>query len=127
MNISDAFPSKYLEHADLHGREVTKKIARVQMEVVGQNGDERPVLHFIGEQRGFVVNKTNATALSSVYGDDTEGWRGRDVILFPTRVDFRGTPTDTIRVKPISGSAPVFETQCLFNSPDQTLRRICND
>jgi hypothetical protein len=99
MKISEAFPSKYLKHADLQGREVKKKIAYVQKEQVGLNGEEKPVLHFVGEQRGLVLNKTNSNTMSCAYGDDTEAWRGREITLFPTRVDFKGRPTDTIRVR----------------------------
>jgi hypothetical protein len=99
MKISQAFPSKYLKHADLDGREASKKISFVEQEKVGMNGDVRPVLHFVGEERGFILNKTNARTMSAAYGDDTEGWRGKAITLYPTRVDFRGTPTDTIRVR----------------------------
>jgi hypothetical protein len=111
MKISQAFPSKYLKHADLNGREVAKQIASVSQEKVGLNGDERPVLHFVGESRGFILNKTNARTMSAAYGDDTESWRGKAITLYPTRVDFRGTPTDTIRVRV---SPPALDDSILF-------------
>lgn len=99
MKISEAFPGKYLRCADLQGREVKKKIAYCETEKVGMNGEEKPVLHFINEQRGMVVNKTNANTLAYALGDDSEQWRGREIVLYPTRVDFAGKPTDTIRVR----------------------------
>lgn len=100
MKISEAFPSKYLKHADLQGREMKKRISYVEREQVGQNGEEKPVLHFVGEQRGLVLNKTNANSMVFAYGDDTEAWRGKEITLYPTRIDFKGRATDTIRVRP---------------------------
>ena len=44
MRISTAFPSDYLKAADLQGRRITVKIARVEMRDVGD--DTKPVLYF---------------------------------------------------------------------------------
>lgn len=31
------------------------------------------------------MNKTNASTIGAAYGDDTDGWVGKPIILFPTK------------------------------------------
>ncbi len=76
MNINDQFPSKYLKAADLQGRNVTVKMARVEQEKIGD--DMKLILYFQGKERGVVLNKTNANNIASLYGGETEDWYGMD-------------------------------------------------
>jgi hypothetical protein len=105
MKISDLFPSRYMKASDLNGREVRLKINYIQIEDIGQ--EPKPVMHFVDKQKGLTLNKTNARILIAAYGDDADLWQDRDVILCPTMVDFRGTPTQAIRIKipPAAGGA----------------------
>ena len=105
MNINDSFPSKYLKASDLGGRQVTVKIDRVEIEEVGRDQERRPVLYFIGKQKGVVLNKTNANKLASAYGQDTDEWADREVILFEAMVDYGGDTVPAIRMKIPSTSA----------------------
>jgi hypothetical protein len=50
------------------------------------------------------LNATNVTALSRAYGDDSDGWNGKDVQLYQGEVSFEGQPQDAVRVKPITPS-----------------------
>lgn len=97
MKMSDAFPGSYLKAPDLQGRTVAATIADVRMEDLG--GEEKPVLYFVGKDRGLVLNKTNAGALVSAYGDETTAWTGQPVELFVARVMFQGRMVDGIRVR----------------------------
>lgn len=97
MRISNAFPSKFLKCADLQGKAVTVKIERVEMEEIGN--DKRPIAYFYGKEKGFVLNKTNASVIADMYGDDTDTWDGKHITLRPTRVDFKGERVDAIRVE----------------------------
>lgn len=98
MRISSAFPSDFLKAADLQGREPTVYIDHVEFKDIG--GDHKPVVYFQGKDKGLVLNKTNATNISTLYGDETEDWRGKAVTLFSTYVDFQGRSVEAIRVKP---------------------------
>ena len=49
--------------------------------------------------QGFVVNKTNFTALALMLGEDTNDWIGAKVALYPSRVDFKGKTMPTIKVR----------------------------
>jgi arabinogalactan endo-1,4-beta-galactosidase len=95
--MSSAFPSDYLKAADLNNRNVRVKIDRVEMKDIG--GDHKPILYFIGTEKGMVLNKTNANNISIAYGDETDDWQGKDIILFEAMVDFQGKTVPAIRVR----------------------------
>jgi hypothetical protein len=109
MRISEAFPSKYLKASDLMDRPVTVVMERMTIEDVGD--DTKPIIYFVGKAKGLALNKTNATKVALVYGDETDHWMGRELILYPTEVDYKGTQVDAIRVKvPTPARAPVRES-----------------
>ena len=98
MKISSAFPSKYLKAADLMDQNVNVIMSHVDMEDVGDT-DKKPVLYFKGKDKGVVLNKTNSRVITNAYGDDTEGWKDKPIILYPAMVDFRGDMVEAIRVR----------------------------
>jgi len=105
MKIGTAFPSTFLKADDLQGRRVTVQIDTVTVEDIGD--DRKPVLHFMGKDKGLVLNKTNAAAVTEIAGtDETGDWHGVTVVLYPTRVDFQGKRVDAIRIdKPEKAAA----------------------
>lgn len=98
MRIDSAFPSQYLKAADLQGRAVPVTIDRVEMEDIG--GDHKPILYFVGKQKGMVLNKTNSNNIALLYGPETEDWNGKPIELFEAMVDFQGKTVPAIRVRP---------------------------
>lgn len=99
MKIGAAFPGNYLKAADLQGKRAQVVIERVEMEDIG--GDQKPVAHFKGKDRGLVLNKTNANAIWGLTGsDDTDDWAGTAITLFPSKTDFQGKRVDCIRIDP---------------------------
>ena len=108
MKISKAFPSDYLKAADLDDKPRTLKMQRVEMGKIGD--DTKPVLYFSGEEKGLVVNKTNANIITKIYGDDTDDWIGQDIILYPAMVEFKGDMVEAIRVRaPKTGPRKEFQ------------------
>jgi hypothetical protein len=104
MRISSAFPSKFLKASDLQDKNVEVIMSTVDFEDIGDT-DRKPVLHFQGKNRGLVLNKTNSRTIAAAYGDHTEAWNGKPVILYPAMVDFRGDSVEAIRVR-IPKAAP---------------------
>ena len=102
MNINDAFPSNYVKASDLKGKEVVLKISRVAMEDIG--GDHKPIVYFHGAEKGMVLNKTNSMNIATLYGPETDGWVGKEVLLYPTWVDFQGRSVEAVRVRGPQGS-----------------------
>jgi hypothetical protein len=96
MRISSAFPSQYLKAADLGGRRIKVSISHVGMEDLG--GDLKPILYFISKEKGLVLNKTNANAISQAYGDDTDAWSAQIIELYEATVEFQGRQVQAIRV-----------------------------
>lgn len=114
MNINEAFPSKYLKAADLEegGKHVT--ITSVVEEEVGRDREMRPIMYFEGEEKGIVLNKTNATNIAKMYGYETEDWVGKRVLLGTAWVDFQGQSTESIRIYPPkrqSANAPLNQSR----------------
>lgn len=102
MKMSEEFPSKYLKAADLNGREVKVIMQHCEREQVGQDSDEdkmKPVLYFKGKTKGVVLNKTNATAISDYYGDDTHDWFDQPLILFSAMATYNGKTAPAIRCR----------------------------
>lgn len=97
MRVSDAFPSEFLKAADLRDKNVMVVIDRVEMKDIG--GDHKPILFFQGKDKGLVLNKTNANNIAIAYGDDTDDWTGKEIVLFPAMVDFQGKTVPAIRVR----------------------------
>jgi len=97
MDISAAFPSKYLKAADLQGREVKVVIDRVEFETLGD--DRKMVMYFQHKNKGMVVNKTNANRIAFAYGSETDDWAGKEITLKAEPVDFQGRMVEAIRVK----------------------------
>jgi hypothetical protein len=95
MRISSAFPSPYLKAADLQGQRVPAKISRVEMREIGD--EVKPVVYFERREKGLVLNKTNANTVSAAYGDETEGWEGKEIVLFETEVEYQGRRMPGIR------------------------------
>lgn len=96
INIRAAYPGQYIKAADLQKQHVNVVIERVEMEQVGK--DTKPVVFFRGKQRGLVLNKTNGYTLGDAFGDDTDEWIGKSIIMHEVMVDFQGTRMPSIRV-----------------------------
>lgn len=98
MKIGAAFPSKYVKAADLNGREVQCIISHVKIEDVGGEED-KPVLYFKEKSKGVVLNRTNATAIAMKYGDDTDDWNDKPILVYPDTTMFQGKMVDCIRMR----------------------------
>lgn len=61
---------------------------------------EKLVIAFRDVERKLAVNKTNYKLLSAKYGDETDGWIGKKLVLKSVTVDFNGQLKDSIQVEP---------------------------
>jgi len=98
MNIYDMFPSKYVACGDLKGMDVPVKIQRIEMEDVS-NGELKPIVYFVGMKKGLVLNRTNAKRIAANHGPETNGWIGKEIILYPSETEFKGETVPCIRVR----------------------------
>jgi hypothetical protein len=105
MKTSDMFPSKYMKGSDLKGGAPTYTITSVSQEEVGQDREMKFVVYFQGQQKGVVLNKTNAELLEMLFGDESDDWIGEEISLFTMPVTFNGKTTNAIRFRAPKKSA----------------------
>jgi hypothetical protein len=99
-NIDSVFPSHYLKASDLNGASPVVTISRLAVEPIGRNKEMKPVLYFVGKDKGLVLNKTNASKIAQLSGSkDTDDWAGVRIRLYATEVEFGGESVEAIRVR----------------------------
>lgn len=93
--------SEYLKAADLKGREVSVTIVDVGTQEYDNEGvtEVKPWVKFRDKEKGVVLNVTNTRRLCDEFGDDSDSWIGKEIVLYPERVDFKGNMVDAIRVR----------------------------
>lgn len=112
MNIGAAFPSKYVKAADLGQTRPVVVIENVTIENVGDDDERKPVVHFRGKSKGLVLNKTNANMIEEICGTpETDLWRGKQITLYVTKVEYAGKRMDGIRVDYPTTGAPTPEPE----------------
>lgn len=103
MKASELYASPFLKAADL------SKPARVRIIHIEEGNftdqktgkeQKRLIIHFDRGSKGLVLNKTQAGTLIAAAGDDTERWRGVEVVLSPA-ISHTGQPTIGLAVLPI--------------------------
>jgi hypothetical protein len=97
MHIDALYPSRFLRCADLNGRPMRVTIAGIKREDLG--GESKVVLSFANGEKSLILNKTNARTIAKTLGDETRAWAGKDIVLVPKQVDFKGDLVDAIRVR----------------------------
>lgn len=106
MNINKLFPSKYLKSDDFDQGERTMTMSHVDVESMQQSGEEKPCLYFIEEERGMVLNRTNAATIEGLYGGETSAWDGKPIAVYRATTNFSGRRVPCIRVKAPAGAPP---------------------
>jgi hypothetical protein len=102
VRADQAFPSKYLKSSDVKERPHTAVISHLTRETVGkgQDAEEKHVLHFEGDAKPMVLNRTNWDTLEDAFGD-SDDWPGHKVKIRCARTQFQGKSTDGIRLEAI--------------------------
>jgi hypothetical protein len=98
MRKADALPSKYIRATDIGSREWPLTIVQTRMEKVGQD-DTKPVMRFKEVSSGLVLNGVNWDTLAAAYGEDSDAWNGKPVVLYAAETTMKGKPTLGTRVR----------------------------
>ena len=118
MNISNAFPGKYLKSSDLE-RAIKVTISAVRLEEIVP-GEHKPVIFFEKtsnlpnhDEPAMVLNQTNANMLSMAYSGETDEWVGQTIGLWVKKdVEYQGKLVSGLRIKVLDAPAmaePSFE------------------
>lgn len=95
----------YLFAFDLKGRDVTLTIERVtagELTALGGRKSKKPLVYFKEgrEKKPLAMNATNCKTVAALYGNDTDGWVGKRITLYPTTTTMAGETCECIRVRP---------------------------
>ena len=106
MKRDDLFPSRYFKAADLGGKPLDLAIKSATIEALknmqGANEDKL-VLGFVGQKKLLVVNRTNFDAIADLHGEDTDGWTGQRITLYPDTARVGGKSVACVRVRGAEG------------------------
>ena len=109
--VDEMFPSRFLKATDLPRKGMVLTIDALEQEDL--NGEEKWVMFFVEEEKGLVLNKTNANAVADELGRKTSEWSGHKVHLRKEKVDFQGRRVDAIRL-----SAVEFDDEIPHTAPE---------
>ncbi len=99
----------FLKTEDLQGRAVRVVLEAVQVEdVKGEDGMEKKlVAHFVGKDKGLILNRTNCELIEQIVGsDDYAAWGGHPVVLFPTTTKFGPKTVPCLRIRAVQAAPP---------------------
>lgn len=101
MDYRKLFKSKWFTASCFEGKPITLTIESVSVEVVeNESGKEEcPCIHFVGDAKPLVLNKTNARAIAGLHGSDANEWAGKEVTLRESVTTYRGEEVPCVRVK----------------------------
>lgn len=102
MNINEVYTSNWLKAADLQGRKVKVRIEDWDVTEFKQNDGttrKQVTLKFLGKEKRLGLNRINSSMIAGMYGEDTEGWIGKEVTLYPTKDRGPNGLVDCIRVE----------------------------
>lgn len=88
QTFDDLYPGRFLRCGQLHGKNVTLTVARVEREpLVGDDGKEqmRATMYFAETQMGLVMCKTNGICCRAMFGATLADWIGKRVTLMPDK------------------------------------------
>ena len=120
MKASEFDNSKYMNAVNAQenvGKTLT--IYEVKMEIVRDN--QKMVIEFESIERPLIANKTNRTSLIYAFGDDTEEWIGKKVVLRVGEAEFDGRVVPSIKLEPVTNK-PSFPSRT--NAPTSLSARI---
>lgn len=105
MNVKDLIVGKYLSAKDMVGQRVLATLDVCQIEEFENKTtgvtDTRPVVYFEDLDQVMVLNKTNLKVLAREFGEETERWKGRRVLVTTHKVKTpAGAEVDGLRIEP---------------------------
>ena len=128
-----AYPSEYLNAADLLGKQPNVVIDRAEIEEVpGPDGKKKPrlVFSFRGHAKRWPVPKCCAKLLAHSFGKQTEAWIGKTIQLYETECMAFGETVECIRIRvPATGTTSASQTKAQTpdpagNSPQDELASV---
>ena len=111
MKFSKMFTTKYLKASDLdkHPDGLVLHIRAFNMESVERDDgstEQRHTVYFEGTQKGLILNRTNASTIRDLYGDDTDTALRKSIKLVQAMTDFKGKRVPCLRLEAAGQQPP---------------------
>jgi hypothetical protein len=123
--VSEMIQSKFLRKEDFEEDRVMT-IRGIKLEdMPGDDGTQKWVLYFKEEAKGMALNVTTIRVLEAAFGDDSDAWMGKRVMVYvDPNVSFGGRVVGGIRLRaPKKTAAPVSKA----TEPPQADREFDDD
>jgi hypothetical protein len=120
MDITQSFPSKYLQQSDFASPRhvIIDTVAVEDVSMDDKPAEMKPVIYYKGAPKGQILNKTNSKILAMLFGNETTAWAGQTVEVFnDVTVMYKGELKGGLRCRPISGAAFVPPTGVAQEQP----------
>src|SRR5262245_26219987 len=98
VKLNDLYPGKYFKAADVAEKPVGVTINGVRLEALGDDPRQKPILRFSDARQEMVLNKTNGYRLAELFGDNTDAWIGKRIVLVPSKAQFGSKMVDSVRI-----------------------------
>jgi hypothetical protein len=104
--VSDMIVSKFLRKEDFdEDRVMTIKGVKLE-DMPGDDGQQKWVLYFREDAKGMALNVTSIRVLEKAFGDDSDMWVGKRVMLYvDPNVSFGGRVVGGLRLRAPKGQA----------------------
>jgi hypothetical protein len=103
LNGREIFESDWLGSIDLAGKDLTLKIVLVEKAEVFNPGTNKKsfklAFRFENQVKGMICNRTNATTIAKMYGNEASVWAGKQITLYPTTCRVARETQSCIRVR----------------------------
>jgi hypothetical protein len=106
--VNEMISSKFLRKEDFDEDQVCT-IKGVELETLNQQShDQKWVMYFKEHEKGMVLNTTTIRVLEQAFGDDSDHWIGKRVMVYvDPNVSFQGKIVGGLRIRtPKKGAAP---------------------
>ena len=99
--VSEMIQSKFLRKEDFDDGDQVLTIKGVKLEdMPGDDGTQKWVLYFRELPKGMAMNSTTIRVLEKGYGDDSDLWIGKKVLVYvDPNVSFRGQVVGGLRLR----------------------------
>jgi hypothetical protein len=105
--VSEMIVSKFLRKEDFEDGDQVLTIKGVKLEdMPGDGNQQKWVLYFRELQKGMALNSTTIRVLEKGYGDDSDMWVGKKVLVYvDPNITFKGQLVGGLRLRTSKGTS----------------------
>jgi hypothetical protein len=98
MKLSEMYPSRWMSTSDVASGPRLLKISGIELQTMN-DGQTKPVLHFVNGGKPLILNQVNARTLEALYGEDSDDWLNQPIVAYQDTTQFQGKSTACIRLR----------------------------